>query len=395
MNKGILAKKRILVAVLLVLFAGCAGRKEMAVIKIPRQLSLDTGTVQRIHLRRSADISRPMPLLSVTAVGDLMMSSWIINVVRQEGVDYPFDSTRVLLQSSDFAIANLEAPLSDSGEQFEGKKFTFKVPPEFAAGIKKAGIDVLNLANNHILDFGSEGLRNTISTLDSMKIYHIGAGANRDSACVPTIVDYFGIRIAFLGFSMTFPKEFWASDTSCGTCYPYEKKFRRLVRQCEQDADLTIVSFHWGAEKRTTPKEYQIYYAHKAIDLGADLVLGHHPHVLQGLELYKNRLIAYSLGNYVFASYSEDARDSIVLQTMITPNGLLSARARPISVYNADVNFQPHLLYGADRNAVLQRLNELSFDLNNGRNILNGEGFIWPNRLIRHEEQHAEVAGKK
>jgi len=386
-------KAKILAAALLILLAGCAGRKEMAVINIPQQLKYDTGKVQRIHQRRSAGVSKPLPLLSVSAVGDVMMSSWLINVVRQEGVDYPFDSTRALLKSSDFAIANLEAPLSNSGEPFEGKKFTFKVPPEFAAGIKNAGIDILNLANNHILDFGSEGLRNTISTLDSMKIFHIGAGADRDSACAPTIVDYFGIRIAFLGFSMTFPKEFWAGDTSCGTCYPYEVKFQRLVKQCEQEADLTIVSFHWGAEKRTTPKEYQVYYAHKAIDLGADLVLGHHPHVLQGLELYKNRLIAYSLGNYVFASYSEDARDSIVLQAMITPNGLLSARARPISVYNADVNFQPHLLYGTDRGAVLQRLNELSFNLNNGRNILNREGFIWPNKLIWHEEQHAEVAG--
>lgn len=390
-----MVKRKILAVALLVLFAGCAGRKEMAVIKIPRQLSLDTGTVQRIHLRRSADISKPIPLLSVTAVGDLMMSSWIINVVRQKGVDYPFDSTRALLKSSDFAIANLEAPLSDSGVPFEGKKFTFKVPPEFAAGIKNAGIDVLNLANNHILDFGSEGLRNTISTLDSMQLYHIGAGVDGNSACAPTIVDYFGIRIAFLGFSMTFPKEFWASDTTCGTCYPYERKFQRLVQQCEQDADLTIVSFHWGAEKRTTPKEYQIYYAHKAIDLGADLVLGHHPHVLQGLELYKNRLIAYSLGNYVFASYSEDARDSIVLQALITPNGLLSARARPVSVYNADVDFQPHLLYGKERSAVLQRLNELSFDLNNGRNVLNMDGFILPNKLVWREEQHTEVAGEK
>ncbi len=379
----------------LALLAGCAGRKEMAVIKIPRQLEFDIGKAQRIHLRRKEDISRPLPLLTVAAVGDLMMSSWIINVVRQEGVDYPFDSTRTLLQKSDFAIANLEAPLSNTGEPFEGKKFTFKVPPEFVTGIKNAGIDVLNLANNHILDFGSEGLRNTIATLDSMKIYHIGAGANSDSACAPTIVDYFGVKIAFLGFSMTFPEEFWASDTACGTCYPYEMKFQRLVQQCEQDADLTIVSFHWGAEKRTTPKEYQIYYAHKAIDLGADLVLGHHPHVLQGLELYKNRLIAYSLGNYVFASYSENARDSIVLQAMITPNGLLSARVFPITVYNADVNFQPQLLYGVDRTAVLQRLNDFSYDLNNGRNILNNEGFIWPNNLIWRDEQRVEILKKR
>jgi len=107
-------------------------------------------------------------------------------------------------------------------------------------------------------------------------------------------------------------------------------------------------------------------------------VLGHHPHVLQGLEIYKNRLIAYSLGNYVFGSYSQDARTSMVLQVTMDKTGLVKAQVSPIFVYNYKVQFQPKLLRGKARQAVLQELNELSSGLNAGRKILNTAGEIFP-----------------
>lgn len=330
----------------------------------------------RINVKRSIGPVKKTPLITIVAVGDLMMSSWVIDVVKEKGVDFPFDSTRSLLKSADITIANLEAPLTKAGTSYEDKTFTFKVPPTFIDGIKRSGIDIVTLANNHILDFGVQGLSNTIMILDSNNIKHCGAGKNREFACAPVIVDFYGVKVGFLGFSMTYPKEFWAKKNAWGTCYPDEDLLRQVINESEANADLTIVSFHWGAEKRATPKDYQLFFAHKAIDFGADLVLGHHPHVLQSLEIYKNKLIAYSLGNYVFGSYSNNAKDSVVLQAELTMNGLLSAQVYPISVYNAAVNFQPVLHKGLKRKAVLDHLNNISKDLNGNQNILLESGKI-------------------
>lgn len=325
--------------------------------------------------RRPLEVDNSHALVTVTAVGDLMMSSWIIDIVKEKGVDYPFDSTRSLLQMGDIAMANLEAPLTDSGSPYPDKKYTFKVPPSFVQGIKRAGINVVTLANNHILDFGLDGLYDTMATLDSSGIAHCGAGRSRAEACDPVILELRGIKVAFLGFSMTFPKEFWAGPDSGGTCYPDEALLYSVVRKAEENADLTIASFHWGAEKSTAPKDYQTDLAHKAVDYGVDLVLGHHPHVLQGIEIYKNRLIAYSLGNYVFASYSNNARDSIVLKARLTSAGLMDGRVFPITVYNAEVEFQPRPLHGKEHARVIDHLNKISIDLN-GYEILTPDGEI-------------------
>ncbi len=310
-----------------------------------------------------------------------MLGSWVVDYIDQYGGSYPFDSTCALLRSADFSIGNLEAPLTKTGTVAANKTYTFKVPPRFAPAIKESGIDIVTLANNHMLDFGCEGLTNTLAALDSVGVRHCGAGENLQQASAPAILQACGLRVAFVGFTLTFPKEFWATAHSCGTCFAEESLLARVLQECERAADLTVVSFHWGEEKRTTPKDYQPQLAHQAIDLGADLVLGHHPHVLQGLEIYKNRLIAYSLGNYVFGSYSQDARTSMVLQVTIDKTGLVKAKVSPIAVYNHKVQFQPKLLRGKARQAVLQELNEISMALNAGRKIVNAAGEILPIEL--------------
>ncbi|MBN1559936.1 CapA family protein [candidate division KSB1 bacterium] len=322
------------------------------------------------------------PIITIAAVGDLMMSSWIIDVVQEKGVDFPFDSTRHFIQSAEVAIANLEAPLTTKGERFADKKYTFKVPPHFVAGIARAGFDIVTMANNHIADFGCEGILNTVAALQEAGIHHCGAGRNIDEACAPTILDVNGVKVAFLGFSMTYPDDFWATRTRCGTCYPTEQLLYERVTQAERLADLTIVSFHWGAEKHNEPRAYQMSYGRHAIDCGADLVLGHHPHVLQGVELYRGKLIAYSLGNYVFASYSGSSRTSMVLRAKIAPNGLLLAKIIPINVHNASINFQPVAFSGEMKKRVLEELNDYSRPLNSGKRIIDDDGYILPSKFI-------------
>lgn len=333
--------------------------------------------ITRRHLFQSIPLYDPATsVIEIAAVGDLMMSSWIVEQVAEKGVDYPFDSTRIVLQKADLAIANLEAPLTQKGERFFNKTYTFKVPPDFISGMSNAGFDVFTLANNHIVDFGCEGLTNTIYTLRNAGIQYSGAGDNINRACEPAFVSVNDVKVAFLGFSMTYPQEFWATSTRCGTCYPTEELLYTLVTDCESRADITVVSFHWGAEKHTYPRDYQMEYGRAAIDYGADLVLGHHPHVLQGFELYQGKLIAYSLGNYVFGSYSYAAKTSAMVVIKLDHQGLIMARIIPLNVFNAEVQFQPRELRGEDRDRVIQHLNDISMPLNGGERIIDEKGFI-------------------
>jgi poly-gamma-glutamate synthesis protein (capsule biosynthesis protein) len=311
--------------------------------------------------------------VSVAAVGDIMLGSWVVAVLEREGADYPFRALAHRWAGSDLVVGNLEAPFTEGGTPFE-KSFTFRVPPPHAVGLKQAGFNLLSLANNHILDFGIEGLISTLETLEGLGISTAGAGRSEEEACAPAYLEMDGQRIAFLAYSLTFPVEFYARADTAGTCFP--RNLEDQVRAARQAADFVIVSFHWGAEKRTTPKPYQVEVAHRAIDAGADLVVGHHPHVLQGLEVYHNRLIAYSLGNFAFGSYSSTATSSILLKVFLNRDGLVFARCIPINVNNVEVEFQPRLLTGVKADSVIAMLDSLSRDLNGGRSILSEQGIV-------------------
>ena len=327
--------------------------------------------------------------LSLAAVGDVMLGSWVVPLLDSSGATYPFLGTQKVLQAADIAIANLEAPFTDRGERVEDKEYTFRVPPRHAHGLKAGGFDVLHLANNHILDFGPEGLFDTITTLDSLALRHIGAGENLKAAYQSVQIEreYRGgekLRFGFLGFSLTHPEAYYAGKNKPGTAFPFRERYLAALDSLAPQVDIMIVSFHWGAEKMVKPKPYQIEMAHLAIEHGADIVLGHHPHVLQSIELYRPRagarqgLIAYSLGNFAFGSYSPSSRTSMVLKCVVEASGILYARCLPINVYNDEVEFQPQFLQGVAATAVIDSLNALSRHLNQGQNIISPEGIIVP-----------------
>jgi len=320
-----------------------------------------------------------------------MLGNHTSGYIEQYGVDYPFDSTRNALTQAEIAFGNLESPFTQTGTKFE-KTFNFKVPPEYAISLINAGFDVVTLANNHILDYGREGLKNTISVLDSIGLSHCGAGLTLDQAQQPAIIERNGFRVGFLGYSLTFPEEFWATRSSGGTNYPNNLKAN--LQQTDSLVDFTVVTFHWGAEGSNYPKDYQKFFAHLSIDCGADLVIGHHPHVLQGLEIYKNRLIAYSLGNFSFSSYSRRSTESMILKTHLTKNGLLFAKIIPVSVDNYEISFQPRILTGARTETILANLRKYSEPLNS-TNIINDNGSIWgtgfshvDSLFVQHEKKN-------
>ncbi len=319
--------------------------------------------------------------ISLIAVGDLMMGGSALSIFSQNGSDYAFDSLRIFLKSADLTMANLEAPFTTQGKPFD-KEFTFRVPPDYAASLIHTGFDVLTLANNHILDYGREGLLSTFKILDSLNIHYCGAGENDKAAEKGCIIECGDWRIGFLAYSLTYPDDFWAASRSCGTAYPRPKAMKRCIRSMKQETDLIVVSFHWGGELMHYPKEYQRTYAHRAVDSGADLIIGHHPHVLQGVEIYRGKLIAYSLGNFVFGSYSQNVNESMIFKVRFENGGRSMAEIIPIDVNNYHTHFQPRLLRNRQKHKVLLHLNEISKPYNQGKDIIDDSGVIDLDKIL-------------
>ena len=187
--------------------------------------------------------------------------------------------------------------------------------------------------------------------LEQHNIAYTGAGPN---LAAPARRPYLknGLKIAFLAYNNTFPLEFNATATRAGTAPGDPRYLRTDVKNARQSADIVVVSFHWSSELLKERKPYQADLAKTAIDAGAHLVVGHHPHVIQGVEVYKHGLIAYSLGNFIFASYSRRVQDGLLLQVRCTPSGIKEAVFFPININNHQVHFQPQPLTGPEAERV-------------------------------------------
>jgi poly-gamma-glutamate synthesis protein (capsule biosynthesis protein) len=297
--------------------------------------------------------------VTINAVGDIMLAGSGAAFFKKHGYDYPFAGTETVLQQADIVTGNLESPIADSGEEFTDKKFRFRTDPAAAPALKKAGFTHLSLANNHILDFGAAALGETRKLLSYQGITSSGAGTDLTSARKESIVTVKGKRIAFLSYSLTYPAEFFATVSSPGTAPGFAQFFIKDITRVKALADHVIVSFHWGTEGSNYPKEYQKVTARRAIDAGADIILGHHPHVLQGIEYYKEGVIFYSLGNFAFASMSRTADRSIIARITID-DGIKEVEIIPLNVINSEVCFQPKVLSGAAAARVSRRLDNLS-----------------------------------
>ena len=209
------------------------------------------------------------------------------------------------IQAADFFMTNEEFPFSTRGTPAPDKQFTFRVHPERVKLMQEMGIDLVTLANNHALDYGRDAMLDTIDTLDHAGIRHVGAGKNLAEARKPAIVELNGRTFAFIGATRVYPEADWAAGTdSAGMFSAYDggAQLAEEVKAAKQQADYVIAYVHWGIEREETPNEVQKSIAHRLVDAGADLVIGAHPHVLQGLEYYQGVPIAYSLGNFVFGS---------------------------------------------------------------------------------------------
>lgn len=295
----------------------------------------------------------------IQAVGDLNLAGNAEPTVRKKGYDWCFDGTRALLAEGDLNIANLETAVTSRGKKAD-KRFTFRMPAHSLDAVKKAGFSLVSLANNHTLDYGEEGLFDTLAALDAREIAYAGAGQNVAAGRVPAIVEVSGVKVGFLSYSLTFPKFFWADQDKAGTIFGHEKWVRDDIAKLRPKVDIVLVAFHWGAEKRTTPKDYQLALARASIEAGADAVIGHHPHVLQGIEIIDGKPVLYSLGNYAFGSASNAARDSALARFTVEEGGIRALELVPLHVHNKFVDYNPQVSTGAQLERTLEALESMS-----------------------------------
>jgi poly-gamma-glutamate synthesis protein (capsule biosynthesis protein) len=311
--------------------------------------------------------------LRIAAVGDIMLGGTAAPEMQKFGYDYPFEQTKNILKQAQIVFGNLEGPLTDAGIAEAAKQYVFRSSPDkVAPALARAGLNVVSLANNHTLDYGHAGLEDTRAALKKAGIRHVGAGRNAAEARQPVYMMADGVTVAFLAYSLTFPEEFWAGPDKPGTAFGHEKHVRADVATARQTADIVVVSFHWGQEGKIELRDYQTQLAHAAIDAGASAVLGHHPHILQGVEQYKHGVILYSLGNFAFGSYSNTATRSAIALLTFRDRQWRELKMVPLNVKNAEVVFQPRPLVGRDAAEVVEHLQQLSQSL--GTTLENRDG---------------------
>ena len=301
----------------------------------------------------------------IVAVGDIMLGNSAAPEMEKYGYDHPFARTRPFLLRAHIVFGNLEGPLTDDDVPAPDKQYVFRSPPDkVAPALARAGFNIVSLANNHTLDYGVTGLEHTMAALEAAGIRHVGAGRDARAARRPVFLKAGGTTVAFLAYSLTFPEAFWATDDRPGTAFGHERHVRADVAAARAQADIVIVSFHWGREAVTELRDYQTLLGRAAIDAGAGAVLGHHPHILQGVERYRDGVILYSLGNFAFGSYSMVATRSVLAELTFRNGRLHHLRLIPINVKNAEVVFQPRPLAGRDADEVVDTLQRLSRPLN-------------------------------
>jgi len=319
----------------------------------------------------------------ICLTGDMMAGERIPPFIEKYGILYPFKHILNIIKESDISFCNLEAPFFDLDEapKFE-KEYNFKVHSKLIKILTEPGFDVVSLANNHIMDFGEGGLFLTIKTLINNGICYCGAGKDTEEASRPAIIEKKGTKVAFLGYSMTYPKEFYAGKDTPGSVYPDTLELKKIIKDVSLISDFIIVSFHWGGEGEKFPKEYQRIFAHFVVNCGADIVVGHHPHVIQSIEIYKNGLIFYSLGNFLFGSYGKHSKTGIIVKTEINKNIVKDAQIIPINVDNVVTQFQPTILKNEEFEKIIHEINDISMELNGNKNVIYKNGKIILNNLM-------------
>ena len=348
----------LLILILSFAVKGCNSRKSKAASSSKAENISQTGSLTVTPEPKMDPVS-----LTLSVVGDCTLGTdenfdydTSLNVYYENyGADYFMANVKSIFSADDLTIANFEGTLTESTER-EDKQFAFKAPASYADILTSGSVEAVNTANNHSHDYGEESFNDTLKALDAANIIHFGY----DETAVTEVK---GVKVGLVGI--------YELNDHLGR----EEQLKQNIAKVKQDgAQLIVVIFHWGNEKEEVPDENQKTLGHLAIDEGADLVCGHHPHVLQGIEEYKGKNIVYSLGNFCFGgnAYPSDM-DTIIFQQTFTidQNGVKDDNVTNIipcsissdSDYN---NYQPTPAEGEEATRIIQKIQERSSWIKDG-----------------------------
>ncbi len=298
--------------------------------------------------------------ITISFTGDILLDSWVGAAIDQNGVDYPYQHTKHILQKSDVTVGNLETSVSTRGTP-EEKQFAFRSKPETLQGLVNAGYDMVSIANNHTLDYGIGALFDTMTHLKNYGIGYSGAGKNEEEAFTAYYKTVNGKKIAILGLSRVLPYAEWAARSESpgiASAYTYEPMMKYVEKAVAQ-SDYTIVFIHWNKEREDYPEDYAREMARKFIDAGVEAVMGSHSHSLMGIEYYKGAPIYYSLGNFVFTqSNNPKGQESMIVNLSISKEKVKS-QIIPAKI----TNYQPTLMEEGFNQAIIDKLNRLSYNV--------------------------------
>ena len=282
---------------------------------------------------------RDQNFVSLSFAGDIMLDRGVKNsIIKNFNNDYSrlfekSDNLLELLKNTDIFFANLEGTVSDQGVD-QKNLYSFRMNPVIIPTLKGAGVSILSLANNHIADWGRNAFTDTLARLKENEILYTGGGWDKIEAETPTIIEKYGMRIGYLGFSDVGPNNMSAGADKAGVLLTSNPNFNEIIKNAAKQVDYLVVAFHFGVEYQNKHNERQKELAHRAIDDGAKIIIGSHPHIIEDTEVYSPKdctqsscvgYIAYSLGNFIFdQSWSKQTMQGMLLELKLFKDGSMT-----------------------------------------------------------------------
>lgn len=261
--------------------------------------------------------------ITIIIAGDVMLDRGVEYAIKKDGngdFKFPFLKIADELKKADIAFGNLEGPVSDKGTKI-GSIYSFRADPKAIEGLNYAGFNILSVSNNHALDYGRKALEDTFLRLKNSGISYVGGGFNKEEAYSPVIKEIKGIKIGFLAYTNLCSKSWNATEETSGVNCISEENFediKKVIQETKNKTDIVIVSIHSGEEYSQTITAFQSNFSKMAIEAGANFIAGHHPHVVQKNELYSDKHIFYSLGNFIFdQDFSEETMKGEIVKLIV------------------------------------------------------------------------------
>jgi len=297
---------------------------------------------------------------SVFLAGDVFLGEHLKDYIKKHGPSYPFAGLRETIDRHTIAFANFESSITTAEKPIWVKKYVFRVGLDEARVLGSSGLDLVSIANNHTMDFGEEGFLDTLEALETIGQRYVGGGRDLAEAAKPSVFTAGGTRVVFLAYSDWSSTLTKAAGDRAGI-NPLETDRAALeIRMLKKPGSVVLVSVHWGIQHTEIPSSQQVRAAHALIDAGADVIVGHHSHCPQSVEVYKGKPVFYSLGNLVFGMSNPDRAHNIAASLLFDGDRLVSAQILPVNGLFFSNGYSPRFLEGDTAAAVVKKIEKIS-----------------------------------